>query len=258
LKKINFIFYRKHNSQLLLTEPVPAQSMIPRWYHEGESFISKGIEDLNVVRKEERRAGMKACMPLLDALTSGYMLRTWRDVEIVKNESNVIIFRNVIKNNDGEWIEDKTDNPYPSIVERPDELGYTIPRPEGHSFNQLVWESPWGWEVPKGWSVLVTHPLNRWDLPFTSISGFMESDSFVLNGGIPFFLKNEWTGIIEKGTPVAQLLPIKRDTWMAYYEKDATKKALSILKVLRSVPYGWYRNNMWIKKVYKVNELDNL
>lgn len=256
MKKIKFIFHKIQNSDLKLIEPVPAQKTMPRWYHDGETFISSRMNDLNVIDKSERHAGMKSCMPLLDVLTSGYMLRTWRDVEITKNKSNDIEFRHVIKNDNDEWVEDKSNNPYIQIKDRPNELGYTMPRPQGHAFTQLVFDSPWGWQVPKGWSILVTHPFNRHDLPFTTISGFMESDKFTLNGGIPFFIKEGWTGVIEKGTVIAQLIPVKRESWMAYYYGEATKQSLKIAKVVRSVPYGWYRNNMWVKKIYKSERTD--
>ena len=36
----------------------------------------------------------------------------------------------------------------------------------------------WTIEAPQGYSLLFTHPVNRTDLPFTTITGLVDSDSF--------------------------------------------------------------------------------
>jgi len=61
----------------------------------------------------------------------------------------------------------------------------------------------------------VTHPVNRFDLPFTTLTGLVDTDlyrmissTFRRSGEIPGF-----QGVLPKGTPVAQCLPVKRDLW---------------------------------------------
>ena len=51
-----------------------------------------------------------------------------------------------------------------------------MPRPEGHHPNHLAFKGFWGMKTPKGWSLLVVHPLNRHDLPWTITSGIMDAD----------------------------------------------------------------------------------
>ena len=65
-----------------------------------------------------------------------------------------------------------------------------FPPPAGHSNHHFAWELPISFRTPPGYSILVTHPLNRFDLPFTTTSGLMDSDRWVTGGNIPFFFKN--------------------------------------------------------------------
>ena len=253
MKKISFFLSVKQTtSSGEYNTPTPAQQMIPRWWHDGESFISGTNYQLNVKDKSDRHSGMKACIPYLDALTSGYMFLTWRDVEIVRNDSGVVVYRYVKKDEDGNWIEDKSNmhDIAPLIEERPQTLGYTMPRPQGYSFNHMAWKNVWGWGLPRGWSTLVTHPFNRFDLPFITLSAIVDSDNFRANGNIPFHLKDGWTGIIEKGTPFAQLIPIKRATWISFYYPELDKFTKEVVDKLRRITGGYYRKNLWVKKRY--------
>ena len=41
------------------------------------------------------------------------------------------------------------------------------------------------------------------------------TDKEVLNFHLPMWLKKDFIGIIKKGTPIAQIIPFKRDNWTA-------------------------------------------
>jgi hypothetical protein len=229
--------------------PIPAQKMIPDWWKKGENFISKEDDGINVLGKEDRAGGMKSCVPFLDAITSGYLILATYDIEITRNDSNVVEYRKVRKNEQGEWVQDYSPVTRDLITERPINLGHTIPRPPGCSWNHLAWGGMWGYDLPRGWSMLVTHPLNRWELPFVTTSAIVDGDNFPLSGFYPFFIKEGWLGVIEEGTPIIQMIPIKRETWMASFHilPNSWKK---MADALRSVNYGYYRSNFWVKKKY--------
>ena len=77
----------------------------------------------------------------------------------------------------------------------------------------LKFINPWRIKVPAGYSVLFTHPLSRPDLPFTCFSGMVDCDRFDTTINFPFTL----TGTpgehhLPAGTPIAQLVPLRRDT----------------------------------------------
>jgi len=249
-KKIEFVLDSGYT--LPINIPIPAASILPNWWKEGESFINRETGALDMSTPDLKAAGMKSCMPFLDALNSGYFLTTWVDIEITKNDGVEIKYKYLDKNSKGENIYSAID--WGMVKERNGAIGYTIPRPAGHSHNHMVWDSKWGWEVPKGWSVLVTHPLNQAQLPFTTLSAIVDSDRYVPHGNIPFFLKEGWTGVIEKGTPFAQLIPINRQEWMAT-SKVAGPKEKFIANKARSVQFGYYRSKLWVPKKYR-NDTD--
>jgi hypothetical protein len=59
----------------------------------------------------------------------------------------------------------------------------------------------------------VTHPVNRADLPFTTVTGLVDSDRYV-DSLVHFPARwNDpgFNGVLPKGTPVAQCLAIKRE-----------------------------------------------
>jgi hypothetical protein len=63
--------------------------------------------------------------------------------------------------------------------------------------------------------LLVTHPVNRYDLPFTTLTGLVDTDLYkddFIN--FPAQWRNpKFRGVLPRGTPVAQCLPVKRDLW---------------------------------------------
>jgi len=212
--------------------PVAAKSEIPQWYKDGESTYT--------VDGKTQMPGLKTCIPVLDVLMSGYLIKTSVNIYISKNQNGSISI---------DYDKDLEDND--PIGLRPEQMGATIPRPAGHLKDHLVWTPNWGWKTPRGYSMLVTHPMNRWDLPFTTMSAIVDSDKFHGPGNMPFFLKEGFEGLIPKGTPYIQLLPIKRKDWKAVFDPaliDLSRKSGS------TGTHGGYKKYMWQKKTYLIGE----
>lgn len=230
--------------------PEPSISIIPEWYKNGETFISKTDASLNIRSEEDKAAGLKTCVPFLDAITSGYLILSWYSVEITKNFLGDIQWRYVEKDKYGIWQEINVSHSL--FEERPGSIGYTMPRPKGFAKNHMAWAGIWGIQTPKGWSALITHPFNRHELPFLTLTGFVDSDRFAPSGNIPFYLEDGWTGIIEKGTPIAQVIPVKRKSWISFKSLESENPFYMWLIVkTRSINYGYYRINLWVKKKYE-------
>jgi hypothetical protein len=114
------------------------------------------------------------------------------------------------------------------------------------------WRMNWYYETPPGHSVLITHPMNRYDLPFYVQSGIVESDIWGLPVFIAFFLKRNFQGVIPKGTPIMQIIPFKRDNWEL--ETIETEEELDRHELMaenrRSMLYGYYKKTAWRKKIF--------
>ncbi len=71
----------------------------------------------------------------------------------------------------------------------------------------------WTIELPPGWSLLATHPVNRDDLPFRTLTGLVDSDRFHQVG---LLFPARWLDpgaacTLPAGTPVAQCIPVPRE-----------------------------------------------
>jgi hypothetical protein len=95
----------------------------------------------------------------------------------------------------------------------------------------------WTIEAPPGYSVLFTHPLNRPDLPFTTLTGLVDCDIF---HDSPINFPARWndadfSGVLPKDTPIAQCLPVKRDSWVGQIEMLSDEETKRLVKTRRAI-----------------------
>ena len=68
---------------------------------------------------------------------------------------------------------------------------------------------------------------------------------------LPVFFKNNFEGIIEKGTPIAQILPFKTENWLSQTDKEILEKSQINDMFAATKIFGWYKKNIWKKKSYE-------
>lgn len=216
-----------------LMESKPIKASIPQWWKDGETEIE--------VSPDSTSSGMKTCVPFMEIMMTGYVLVTPFDIYITKDENGDIAIR---------W--QGPEKVYQGFIgERPKELGHTIPRPAGHNPNGFTWSSQWSWKTPRGYSTFVTHPFNRHDLPFTTLNGIIDSDKFHANGNIPFFLKENYEGIIPAGTPFAQIYPFKRDKWKSWIDDSLNDRITNKQALILREEGKSYKKRFWQKKEFR-------
>ena len=211
-------------------EPTPAKSNLPKWYKDSQRYI--GNKKQFVPRGTKT---IKECSPFLDALTIGYQILLPVDI-IVEQKDGFPFFT---------WgLSTET-----FVEVRPEDVVGKLPVPKGYSHCFPAFKLKTDFRIPKGRSILLTHPLNRTDLPFLSLSGIV--DSGVLHGGsFPFFMQEGFEGLIPQGTPVAQILPFKRESWSLVKEEGLDNVAALHGEKSNAVFSGWYKKNFWVKKDY--------
>jgi hypothetical protein len=230
MKIIRFFSKKEYEN---LGQPTLAKKFIPQWYKDSElTFVGEDGKE---------HAGLKRCVPFLDAMISGYMLTTPVDIFVSKNEDNSL---NITWNS----LEELQD----FVSERTKDLGKNMPRPAGHYPNHLAFRGFWGFKTPKGWSVLVVHPLNRHDLPFTTISAIIDG-GFTMNptGSVPFYIKKDFEGIIPQGTPIMQIIPFYQQNWISKNTKGVLKIGKQHSDNALALISGWYKKTFWSRKKYE-------
>jgi hypothetical protein len=223
------------------TTPHPIRASVPKWWRDGELTFES--EDHPRHEDHVPNAGMKSCIPFMEIMTSGYLLLTPFDIYVIKLENGDVQLT---------WAgpEDMGKDQLPFIGQRPKELGPTIPRPPGFLPNSFTWFSYWSWKTPRGYSTIVTHPFNRSELPFQTLSGVIDSDNFSLNGNIPFYLKSDFEGTIPAGTPFAQVYPFKRTKWKMWVNSSLNDILLEDQGKDLRTPTGSYKKKLWVKKEF--------
>lgn len=209
----------------------PAKNHIPEWYkniprwENNEMFkVGKGF-----------RHTVKHCMPFLDSLTTGYMIVLPNDL--------------YVKNDNGEpFISWQGAEFPPSSRDNIADLNLV---PAGHSPLEFVWHTGVANTIPLGYSLLFTHPINRHDLPFTTLSGIVDGGLVMgPRGNIPFYVKDGFEGIIPQGTPIAQLIPFRQEDWSSKIKNGLVQEAEEHDKKTNSLIFGWYKKTFWTRKKY--------
>ena len=180
----------------LLPRPTPAREALPDWLREMPRAAHSPAHgtDLRTV---------KHCPPFVDAMMHGFVIPLPCDVTV----------------RDGAFSWD-WDLPAPAARMHPRApLSFHVPEQVAgtplHRSGQVVvkFNSFWTIELPPGFSLFATHPINRDDLPFRTLSGLVDADRFH-DVGILFpavWLDTAFRGTLSRGTPVAQCFPICRD-----------------------------------------------
>lgn len=239
MKKIISFIPSVSNSDIMLETPKATKNFIPKWYKDSEYYFEEPPGSGNMIAQ-----GLKTCKSFIDSMMLGYSIVTPFDIFVVSQEDGAIDIR---WNGPAEWssfVEKRSLNQAP-----------TLPVPAGHNSQPLIWQTKWGWKTPKGWSSIVVHPLNRYDLPFTTLSGTIDTDRFHGNGNMPFFIKDGFTGVIPEGTPYAQIIPIRRSSWTSFTNYGLTDLIKDQGHKLRETPdpddAQSYKNKYWKRKDYK-------
>lgn len=231
-KKIEFI-PSSIDTENYFDPPELAKKNIPNWYKNIKNNCTKKPE---FVQGNLSNSNVKMCMPFFDAITNGYIQKTWCDIYIQKKE-NFITFNYSLSDTE--------------IIKFRERLDIQLYNNEFYPF-EFIWKVHWTPKTPKNYSVLICHPLNRMDLPFYTLSGIIDSDIYhhSKTGNLPFYIKNNFEGLIPKGTPMYQIIPIKRDNWIkkiVKYNSNVEEKN----NLQRSVFWEFYKKNFWQKKVFQ-------
>lgn len=192
--RIEFIWSDRRSIKFL--EMKRGSELIPEWYKNIPSKVKLSSKD----KKED--LSIKRCIPVLDAFTTGYFLVTTEDYYFEYDESE-----HVSKVKGGHNVQHKAITMHPIT-----QLG-EMPFSDEFVKYAFKWSNQYLIKTPPGYSIIFTHPLNRSDLPFYTLSGVVDTDSYIMPVLFPFLMKNNFSGKIPAGTPVVQVIPFKRDDW---------------------------------------------
>ena len=231
MKKIKFL----KSTQLAELEenfPSPAINNLPEAYKKMPAFA--GEKQLGP--SDALNQTVKRCIPFLDALSAGYIIKTPADMWVELHEDKPYIRWAVdMKILDVHNSQQVPENMVP-------EYCYDIPFKLANHF---------GIQTPPGYSTLFVPILNVPNNPLISFSGVVDTDTFNIPVNFPFFLKKGFIGKIPAGTPIAQLIPFKRENWKSEISK-ADEQLFSKIKLRIKSNFEFaYKKFFWKRKQYQ-------
>lgn len=173
----------------LFEHPKPASKYIPQWYKEMNMDYDK--TRLNNKSPMPRQT-VKACIPVRDYLTAGYIIPLNTELVYLNGEL------------------------YPALM--PEALGKHSPdQVKGSSVKSKVlkFNCPWNIKTPKGYSCLFFKPHFTDTKGINIIPAIVDTDTYH-SPNFPFTFdatgyKND--DVIPMNTPIVQVLPFKREDW---------------------------------------------
>jgi hypothetical protein len=228
--KIKFLATKDIN----LEPPISSKELLPDWYKETNPYINNQKSTMFVNNMLYTTATVKKCMPVFDSLTAGYLIKTWADIKVYKQdgilqyeiEEEILASHNVAQA-----------GKHPFVLKGDDIIAKFM--------------SIWGISTPEGYSCLFKEPSHR-DNIIKIFDGVVDTDTYNMPVHLPFVLTDRnFEGVIPKGTPIAQVIPFKRVNWNSEYGELSTIKQKTLFDKVYSLDFNAYKLLFWKQKNYK-------
>jgi len=226
--------------------PIPIKLNIPEWYKKLEHSFEKQT--------------VKGCMPFLDTLTSGYLLKMPQDFYIKHNVENdkgkKDSFHSFGMNGVHNFLHQKYINLNSKIeLHNIDQIKGSLLIDKNKNLPIYKIMNPWKIKTPKGYSCLFVSPLNNSDDRFSILSGIVDTDSFPLEINFPIIINGDKYPVLEttikKGTPYVQIIPFKRDFWKMSIKPRTQKEIQNNSVFFKLKILNIYKEKYWSKKLWK-------
>jgi len=238
--KITFHSNKMYNRIDGKFNPEPTAKVMPQWYLDADMYAKDPRNGKYFPNYDGGKIPTyKACPALLDLFSTGYVLKTPCDLEFYKEGSEFKV---------------KVEKQYADFCDsRPPMPGFEYP--QGYAKSHFHWWPNWAPELPDGYSALYVTPLNNFGLPFITVAGIIDNDKFNTPGLMPFFLREDFTGIVPAGTPYVQIIPFKRDDWEMDFKMHTLDEIMERHKgsadKFRIPDGGVYKKSVWARRKYK-------
>lgn len=187
-------FYCHPNLEGIIPEPMPASKYIPDWY--------KKIPATLPTKDAQNRPNLtaKKCLPMLDAMTAGYVIPLCGDLGLKSSEDcrTIEVF-----------------NPPEMRLADFHSLHQLGPKAPGMPAPPVKFINPWIIKTAPGWSTLIL-PLVNSSLEnpdFTCLGGLVDTDTYAKEINFPAIWHTpNFDDYIPSGTPLVVAIPVKRDS----------------------------------------------
>jgi hypothetical protein len=211
-----------------LYPPVPASKIIPDWYKQIPNTIQHGTEKHDVPT-------IKRCMPVLDYMTTGYVIRHayQTDFKITKENG---IQHTEFKCPQEEYVQA---HPYEQC---PVHMN-------GSKHNYLKFSQPWLVKTPPGYSCMFFQPHYNLNEDYVLFPSVVDTDKHDDSVNFVGYAKRDF--VVNPGDPMVIVFPFKREDWqMKITQEDYLGKTV-YAHYIKKVWHGTYARLFRSKKNYR-------
>jgi hypothetical protein len=211
--------------------PKPGTVALPEWYKNTEEYITGKKEVVN----GETPATVKKCIPVFDMSTAGYIMYTQVDIQVTQVDGLPYY----------QWPSQEILGFHPVVQ--------ALNHPAKNNAPYPKWINQYGIKTPVGYSCLFLPPSHNPNAYFTCLPGLVDTDKYSAPVNFPFVLNDvNFEGIIPAGTPMIQVIPIKRDSWkMSFGNNEDIKEQYNITNKLKTMFFNSYKKQFWSRKEYR-------
>lgn len=204
-------------------KPIVAKSIQPDWWKK-----AKVAEVVNGVTNKT----IRSCPAMQDWLSSGYLILANRDIYVrngvtVEDEGDRIFYTEDTVEHELDTYASQT---HPT-VQMHDAFTY-MGSEEAPRKDAFKMSNPWCISTPPGYSCFYLDPFLFQNNFFAAWQGIIDTDKFNVNkdnSQIIFYPKVDHSFVITKGTPIVQIIPYKREEWVATYSVKSHKSLIDNL-----------------------------
>lgn len=196
--------------------PIPAKKLIPQWYKDLPAELHPVTAEDMVKTGSKTPFSIKRCVPVLDFLTSGYVIRNETEIMLSCDDTN----------NHSIWWYANTSSV--ATYHPHDQCPITINNSKKSYFKLIT-----GYKIktPPGYSCLFYQSPYFFENRFTMFPAIVDTDTYDEEILFPGYMTERKMHItIERGTPLIWVLPFKRDDWTSSimpFTKDVPKTNFS-------------------------------
>ena len=219
-----------------IVPPLASSKLMPAWIKKMPTHASPEMQTV------------KRCIPFLDAMTMGYTILNHIDLCIFQKSDGEIRFKYL------DHAHETALKMHPPIEVHP---SAQVPGTPFEHFTILKYMNPWRIQTPNNYSLLFLPPANRFDLPCIPLVGLVDTDEYKNVVNFPFLIPtlqpDEKEHFIAKGTPIVQVVPVKRENWKqktTIYNDRILAETKKHREDISSDREDHYRRKLWRRKVY--------
>jgi len=217
----------------VLIPPEPAGKFIPEWY--------KAIPPYSKTDRDHKGCpamSAKKCLPMIDAMTNGFIIPLSGDIHIRTNEDASLI--------------DITENPFVKLTEEhsPEQVGPKFPFPGKHLIKFI---NKFVIKTPPGYSCMFVAPINHLETRFLTLGAVVDTDKYDREINFPtVWMANDFDDVLPAGTPIIQCIPFKREDTISKFSvrefNDKEWKKRELTRARQDNQNSYYVNNLRVKK----------